>query len=258
MKSRSVVALLGLCAAVLPCTCVAQEVQSYTGSCDASAGISLSSEIFVVGNDENNTLQYYRRGQPGPIGSLALSEFLGIGSDEADVEGAAAIGSRIYWISSHSRNSKGKVQRSRHRFFATDVRGADPPALAPVGKPHVDLLQDLVEDEDLRPYQLAAAARLAAEANGGLNIEGLAATPDGGLLIGFRSPLRGGRALIVPLQNPAELIEGKRAKFGAPIELDLDRRGIRSIELVGSTYLIVVALPVTAAVLRSTGGQEKR
>jgi len=30
-----------------------------------------------------------------------------------------------------------------------------------------------------------------------------------------------------------------RARFGAPIELDLDRRGIRSIERVGAAYLIV-------------------
>ena len=239
MRSISVVALWGLCAAVLPCTCVAEEAQPYAGSCDASAGISLSPEIFVVGNDENNTLQYYRRGQSGPIGSLALSEFLDTGSHEADIEGAAAVGSRIYWIGSHSRNSKGKVQRSRHRFFATDILGADPPVLAPVGRPYVDLLRDLVDDEELKPYRLDAATHLAAEANGGLNIEGLAATPDGGLLIGFRNPLRDGRALVVPLQNPAELIEGKRAKLGAPIELDLDRRGIRSIELVGSTYLIV-------------------
>jgi hypothetical protein len=170
---------------------------------------------------------------------LALSDFLGTGSSEADIEGAAAIGSRVYWISSHSRNSKGKVQPSRHRIFATDVRDGLPPVLVPVGKPYVDLLRDLAEAPALKPYRLDAAARLAAEAEGGLNIEGLAATPEGGLLIGFRNPLRNQRALVVPLLNPAAIVEGKRAQLGTPIELDLDRRGIRSIELVGSTYLIV-------------------
>jgi hypothetical protein len=239
MRPIGVVALWGLCATVVPWAGVAQEVQSYSGSCDASAAISLNSEIFVIGNDEDNILRYYRRGQSSPIGSLALSGFLRTGSDEADIEGAAAIGSRIYWITSHSPNSKGKVQPSRHRFFATEIRGADPPVLEAVGKPYVDLLRDLVDKEELNPFRLDSASRLAAESEGGLNIEGLAATPDGGLLIGFRNPLRDGHALVVPLQNPAELIQGKRAKLGAPMQLDLGRRGIRSIELVGSTYLIV-------------------
>jgi hypothetical protein len=44
---------------------------------------------------------------------------------------------------------------------------------------------------------------------------------------------------VIPLENPAALIVGKRAKFGAPIELDLGGRGIRSFALVGSGYLIV-------------------
>jgi hypothetical protein len=86
---------------------------------------------------------------------------------------------------------------------------------------------------------LPEPARRPAEAPGGLNIEGLAATPGGGVLVGFRNPLHQGRALIVPLENPAQMIEGERARLGAPIELDLGGRGIRSMELVGSSYVIV-------------------
>jgi len=234
----------------------AQRIELYSGSCDASAGISLSGDIFVVGNDENNTLHFYRRGKPAPIGTLPLSTFLGTGSNEADIEGAAQIGSRIYWISSHSRSSNGKRQPSRHRIFATEIRGESSPRLEPVGKPYVDLLRDLTDTEALKPYQLDAAARLAGEAPGGLNIEGLAATSEGGLLIGLRNPLRDGRARIVPLHNPAGIIEGERAKLGAPIELDLGRRGIRSIELVGHVYLIVAGPTAdsgTFALYRWTG-----
>jgi hypothetical protein len=139
----------------------AQRIESYSGSCDASAGISLSRDIFVVGNDENNTLHFYRRGEPAPIGTLPLSTFLGARSNEADIEGAAQIGSRIYWISSHSRSSNGKRQPSRHRIFATEIRGESSPRLEPVGKPYVDLLRDLTDTEALKPYQLGAAARLA-------------------------------------------------------------------------------------------------
>jgi hypothetical protein len=72
-----------------------------------------------------------------------------------------------------------------------------------------------------------------------LNIEGLTGTPDGHLLIGFRNPIPRGMALLVPLLNPAELIEGKAAQFGNPILLDLGGLGIRSMGWGGGKYLII-------------------
>jgi hypothetical protein len=184
-------------------------------------------------------LNVYRRGLATSSASILLSRFLGTpASKESDIEGAAAIGSRIYWITSHGRNSRGKVQPSRYRIFATELRAGQLPTLEPVGTPYVHLLRDLEAAEALRPYQLGRAAQLAAEADGGLNIEGLAATPTGQLLIGFRNPLPGRRALIVPLENPAEVIGGMRARLGSPIELDLGDRGIRSMELIDGSYLI--------------------
>jgi hypothetical protein len=60
------------------------------------------------------------------------------------------------------------------------------------------------------------------------NISPLAATPDEKLLIGFRNPIPGGRALLLPLQNPIEVVrEWKPVQFGTPIELDLKGLGIR-------------------------------
>lgn len=58
-------------------------------------------------------------------------------------------------------------------------------------------------------------------------------------MIGFRNPVRHGKALVVPLENPADLLQGKKPRFGQPIGLDLGRRGIRSIERVGGIYWIV-------------------
>ena len=63
------------------------------------------------------------------------------------------------------------------------------------------------------------------------------------MLVGFRNPIRNGQALAIPLENPGKVTEGKKAKFGDAIELDLDGRGIRSIERVGSGYLIVAGPP---------------
>ncbi|MEO8507829.1 MAG: DUF3616 domain-containing protein [Betaproteobacteria bacterium] len=218
----------------------AQEIATYEGPCDASAAVALDADRFVVGNDENNILHIYQRGQPAPTDTVDLTRFLDVrGNQEADIEAGAVIGTRAYWITSHGRNRAGKARPGRQRIFATDLRPGSAVPIEPVGKPYTQLLRDLEETPSLKPYRLGDAARLAAEAPGGLNIEGLAATPDGKLLIGLRNPVPGQRALIVPLDNPAEVIEGKRAKLGAPVELDLGDRGIRSIELVGAEYVIV-------------------
>jgi hypothetical protein len=233
-------ALAALVATGLPALSNAQQITTHSGPCDASAAVALDATHFVVGDDEHNKLHIYRQGRPQAVWSLDLSGFLASAAGkEADIEGAAAVGSRIYWITSHGRNSKGKVQPDRHRFFATEVLPGDPPTLKSVGQAYVHLLRDMAEADPLAPYRLGDAARLAAEADGGLNIEGLAATPDGTLLIGLRNPLPRQRALVIPLLNPGEVIAGSRARFAAPIELDLGQRGIRSIERVGSSYLIV-------------------
>lgn len=231
-------ALIVLLAAALTSRVDAQSITTYRGPCDASAAVALDADHFVVANDENDTLSIYRGEQV--VDTLDLSRFLGARADgESDIEGAAAVGSRIYWITSHGRNRRGEAQPRRQRLFATDVRSGRTPTLQPAGEPHANLLRDFNAAESLHPYNLREAARLAPEADGGLNIEGLAATPDGRLLIGLRSPLFDRRALVIPLNNPDDVISGQRAEFGAATTLDLDGRGIRSIERVGADYWIV-------------------
>ena len=190
MNALAKSALTVLVAAGLPAYSGAQQIATYSGPCDASAAVALDAAYFVVGDDERNTLHVYRQGQAQAVGSLDLSKFLATDADEeSDIEGAAAVGTRIYWITSHGRNSKGKARPSRQRFFAIEVLPGQPPTLKPVGQAYVDLLRDMTEDDALKPYRLGDAARLAAEADGGFNIEGLAATPDGTLLIGLRNPI---------------------------------------------------------------------
>ena len=64
----------------------------YTGMCDASAGVAVGKDLFVVADDESNDLKVYsqRRGGP-PVAKIALAPFLGLkkAKDETDVEGAA-------------------------------------------------------------------------------------------------------------------------------------------------------------------------
>jgi hypothetical protein len=218
----------------------AQQITPHNGPCDASAAVALDASHFIVANDEQNTLHIYRQDQPAPVAALNLANFLGTAADEeSDIEGAAAIGSRIYWITSHGRNSKSKARPARQRFFATEIVPGQPPTVKPVGQAYGNLLRDMLAAETLKPYHLDQAARRPPEADGGLNIEGLAGTHDGKLLIGLRNPLPQQRALIIPLDNPDEVITGHPARFGEPIELDLGQRGIRSIERIGTSYLIV-------------------
>ena len=129
MQTRHLAAVLATC---LASAVAAQTATAYRGPCDASAATALDANHFVVGEDEHNTLNIYRQAKAEPVASLDLSALLATKKDkEADIEGATAIGRRIYWITSHARNAKGKAQTNRQRFFATDVTPGNPPTLAP-------------------------------------------------------------------------------------------------------------------------------
>lgn len=67
------------------------------------------------------------------------------------------------------------------------------------------------------------------------------AATGGVLFIGFRNPIPGGRALIAPLSNAAELVveAGATARFGEPLLLDVGGQGIRSLSRWRGSYLIV-------------------
>jgi hypothetical protein len=177
-----------------------------------------------------------------------MFDFLGTKEDKgSDLEGAATIENRVYWITSHGTNSEGEVKEKRHRLFATEIVDGTPPTVKTVDEPYTTLVKDMQADPKLAEFNLAAAAKIAPKLPNGLSIEGLAATDDGQLLIGFRNPLVADKAnplvkdkaLIVPLENPAKVVAGKPPKFGTPSTLDLGGRGIRSMERVGSGFLII-------------------
>jgi hypothetical protein len=213
----------------------------YRGVCDASAAAPLDEHRFVTASDEENVLRIYDNEKGGlPLKTVDISRFLELdpSKPETDLEGAARIGDRIYWMSSHSRNKHGHDRPDRKRFFATDIKKGTA-EIVPVGRPYKRLLEDLTADASLAKYGLADASRLPPKEKGGLNIEGLAATPEGQLLIGFRSPVPNGKALIIPLVNPQEVIQGKHARFGEAIELDLGGHGIRDMALKGEKVMII-------------------
>ncbi len=239
---RRIVCIFALCAGWA--SAHAAPLQHF-GICDGSAAVAVGADRFLVANDDDQTLRLYRRDVSGAAldTSFDWSKWLDIDGekkkDEVDIEGAAQIGKRIYWIGSHGLNTKGKVKPKRRQLFATDIDDKHGTVtLEPFGKAYTGLLPALMAEK----YGLREAAGKIPE-EGGLNIEGLAATPQGGLLIGFRSPLIDGKALIVPLRNPDALLKKKTATpdLGEPVTLPLGGRGIRSIDYAPGlhAYLIV-------------------
>jgi len=238
--------------------------QKYLEMCDASAAVAVDDGHFLAAGDENETVRLYRnagKAEP-PVTTFDFSGELRDNPDrETDIEGAARIGDRIFWITSHGRNGKGKLRPNRYRLFATDLSvTANGLELTWLGR-YDRLVDDLLDESAWQGpsaettqsiiKKLRAATRLnkkrvkkLAPKRRGMNIEGLAATPSGtGLLIGFRNPVPDGKALVVFLANPQELVTkpGARARFVGLAELDLGGMGIRSIEYAAAVrgYLIL-------------------
>ena len=255
-------------AVVFSATMPAAEVVTFLGMCEPSAAVGLQDgdfDRFVVANDEDNRLRVYSQGGGVPAAEVDLDAIIEPRPTRAaDLEAAAWLGDRAYWIGSHSRNSSGKLREDRWQLFATRLGGAegevvlDPRAsihtlLSAIGAASLELeaaiRADRSEDEALAPD------------NGGFNIEGMAATADGsGLLIGLRSPLLENRAIIVPLANPAEALAGAAPDLGELMLLDLDGRGIRSFDHSPTrAEFIVVAGPIRGgpfAIYRWSGASD--
>ncbi len=240
-------------------------ISIHQGICDASGVVDLGEGEFAVADDELNMLLIYKTGKSGaPLYSVEISEFLkvikhpkskkkkpGKGKKqkitkikEVDIEGATRVGDSVFWIASHGRRKSGKKASERMRIFATSIlrRGGET-SLVAKGNPYNSLFEDLLEDKRYSKFALLEASEKSPKSPGGLNIEAITDRPDGTLLIGFRSPLNAGNALIVPLLNPSGVIQGEKARFGDPLTIDLGDRGVRGLASSGGEYLIVANDP---------------
>ncbi len=236
---------------------IATEIKTgptYKGACDASAAAAVDHGRFVIASDEMdfdnpgrvNRLHVYQRDAALPAADVDLTaavqhKTLPTHKDndnrECDFEGAARVNDRIIWITSHGPNKNGKARPDRYRLMATNVQGVPAP-----GPAYGSLFDDLAGDKRLEHLRLPELVSTAPE-KGGLNIEGLARTREGTLLIGLRSPLDQNKAVLIPLLNGNELALGSetKAKLGDPMSLDLGSRGIRDIAFwqAMNVYVIV-------------------
>ncbi len=230
----------------------------HQGPCNASTALPIGEGLFVMVDNKAGpavTVRLYRGGSEGGalgqgvIPAQAVAP-LAAGDQALDLEASTRIGPLVYWIASHgaARGEKGagEPRPNRRRLIATNLglRASDGGrtislSIEPVGRAYSTLIEDLAADPRYSRFHLPEAASRPDKARGGLSIEGLAATPGGALLIGFRNPTPGGRALLVPLTNPNGVLAGEKALFADPVLLDLGGLGVRSMELVRGSLLIV-------------------
>lgn len=222
--------------------CAIEQELHHQEMCDASTAIAVEkSNYFLVASDEDNFLRVYSaENSDKPRQEIDINPFFpdNLKQKEIDIEAAAQIGEIVYWITSHGRNKKGELRLPRRQFFATKISIEDSEVVVKQeGIAYQNLLQnirDFFQDTELKSYfsTIDLKQDLSPEEEGGINIEGLCSTSNQELLIAFRNPVPDGKALLIPLKNPAELISQKdsSAQLGEPIQLDLEGRGIRSIE----------------------------
>lgn len=247
----------------------------HSGVSDSSTAIPIDSDWMIIGDDENQVLRYYSRTRSGgPVAVKDMNPFLHITDyyddgtpREVDVEGSTRVGKRIFWIGSHSHAFNATERTNRARLFATDISGSGTNSQLKL-LAHYDFLKlDLIDwDSNGRHGKGANYFGLAAssaegvdpkdQSGAGFNIEGLAMAPGvnntSNLYIAFRAPLvpptNRVNALVIPVLNFGKIATKRSgpgsAQFGAPIELNLGGRAIRSIEgYNGTNYLIVAGPP---------------
>ena len=221
---------------------------TYQQTCDGSGAIAVDFGHFLDLSDEDQVVRIFTRAaSAAPVQQLDISGALDLSSgDEADLEEAARVGSRVYAITSHGRDKTGALEPTRYRFAGIDLSGAVPSLQMTVAGSSPWLLDDLLDAanwdhpdlaildalEAASQLSLPSVPDLAPEVNG-INIEGLASDPSptnpDRLIIGLRNPRVSGRAILVTLLNPAEVIAGGFARFGEVVRLDLGGLGVRSI-----------------------------
>ncbi|TXT35623.1 MAG: hypothetical protein FD135_4800 [Comamonadaceae bacterium] len=217
--------------------------QELTGLFEPSAVEQLPDGRFLVVEDEKqHPLSLVAINAAGVVTRKALSPGLFESGDDFwkldDLEGLTIDQSgHLYALTSHSLDGDGHEKKSRARLVRFRIEGNR------VVEPKV--VSGLKRALTATHPVLATAAEIQdVKVGGGLNIEALQMSPDQQrLLIGFRSPLMGHKAIIASVENPDAIFEtDKRPEVSATLmTLDLDGNGIRGMSYIPALagYLII-------------------
>jgi hypothetical protein len=226
----------------------------HAGVADGSTGIPVDENYMFVADDETNVIKLFSRNNSGlSVYQFDVNPYLNLSGTEVDIEASfrsPTNPNRIYWIGSLSNSKSGEARPDRNRIFATDIVGTGANATLTFVGYYSNLRSKLITWGDNNGYNFTAKAATGIEPKriDGFNIEGLEMGPDGTTLyIGFRAPYVGSgtnKALICPLLNFETWFNNGTPSgnpvFGAPIELNLNNHGIRSLgKNAANQYLIV-------------------
>ena len=221
--ARAAFALLGLAACA---TCkgseralavpgAAREVV-FTGMCDASGAVPLSASRFAVADDEGNVLRVYDADRGGaPIDSIDLSAAAGPAA-RSQQEGARASPhprptSKRRRASATSRSGSPATRAAARARSSPSASASSPPSCrrterrsrsrAGLRRRWSTTCSPIARFARFRSARARPSS--ARRSPGGLNIEGMTERPEGGVWIGFRNPIPGGKALLFALRQPA-------------------------------------------------------
>ena len=214
-----------------------------TGLHEPSAIQQLPDGRFLVVEDEkSHPLSLLTISAAGRVASHALMPgWLQMFSDFwalDDLEGLTLDrAGNLYAVTSHSRDADGDDKTSREKLVRFRIDGDKVEQSTVVG----GLKRALTAAHPV----LAAAAKVEdVKQDGGLNIEALEISPDAQrLLIGFRSPLQDGQAIIASVENVSAVFEDDaKPRISHRLDLlDLDGSGLRGMAWVPSLegYLLI-------------------
>lgn len=215
-------AIVMICNVLFASPVWAQSVQTFSDLYEPSGAASLSDGRVIVVEDDGD--------RPVRLFSLTLNKSELVLSPESlkgeitkvqDLEGVSeGKDNEIFLITSHSTSNKGERKKTREQLIKLTLKGEQISKIQVVGNLLPFIQKKLKDSLKLEKKDLEK-----------INIEGLAfdATQET-LLIGLRSPVFNGMALILPLLNPYDLFSKKQDPiFNDIITLDLEGAGIRAI-----------------------------
>lgn len=233
MTSRSIILeiilLLALAVGIVllgsPQSAAPAPLTSFSGGTFEASGV-----VHVAGTD---AVLFVDDGRPNEIFWMQLGEdrkqagaikTIDIATKIIDLEGITTDGEYFYVVGSQSK-ARGADQAglARFKFDPANQRAAGTQAVSGLKKFLADNVAELRGMENTK-YN-----------DGGINVEGVAWDPQNTrLLLGLRSPVIDGHALVVPLklrdQNAALTFDNLEVEGGRAIRLPLSGAGIRSIE----------------------------
>lgn len=148
---------------------------------------------------------------------------------------------RIFAATSHSSNKKGDRDPNREQLLRFTVKNGQAQNIA-----RVTSLRDELRADKTLADAIKAKSKSAPHFSD-LNIEGMAYLPKNNtLLLGLRAPMAGNLSIIVPITNIDAMFDQKaKPNFGAPIFLDLDGGGIRSLHFDEHLNTFIIANEIT-------------